>query len=122
MKKYIIIIAIFLASCTKTTTNSISTTNDSFKILSYKTEWCACQSYIARIKFTYTIDTTGVKYVEITNSLRLGQNYSFRYDNSKTTNTVDGIDLAACNGCPTTYYCSIIYRNGSVNHLPEIRL
>jgi hypothetical protein len=124
MKKLIVILAIVLISCTKTTTNNTSTTsNDSFNIISYKTEWCVCQSYIAKIKYSYSIDTTGVSYIEITNNLRQGQNYSFRhYNPGPTLTTNEVVDLAACNGCSTTYYASIIYRNGTIKHFAEIRL
>lgn len=121
MKKIILALTIILISCSKSTSNKSQST-DNFEIISYNTEWCVCQSYIAKIKYSYSIDTTGVEYIEITNNLRQGQNYSFRHYAPIPTKTIEAIDLAACNGCPTTYFCSIIMRNKTIKHLAEIRL
>lgn len=123
MKKIIFILAIVAASCSKQdTANKVAQTNETFEILSYKTTWHPNQSYYANIKYSYSIDTAGVDYIDITNNLRQGQSSSFRLYKPLPTRTVEAIDLAACNGCPTTYYCSIIMRDKSIRHLAEIRL
>lgn len=123
MKKLLFITLIALASCSKTTTNTTPKASiDKFEIISYKTKWCVCQSYVADITYSYTIDTTGVDYIEITNNLRQGQNYSFKDKSPKPTAIVSAVDLVACSGCQTIYYFSIIYRNKTVKYLPEIRL
>jgi hypothetical protein len=121
MRKLLVVITVLLASCKKEDVTQKGVVANKFEILSYKTTWHPNQSYYANIKYRYTIDTTGVDYFEITSNLRQGQGYSFRHYNPLPTETCDKIDLAACQ-CETIYYAAIIYRNGTVVYLPEVRL
>lgn len=125
MKKIIYILSIVLVSCSKKDAVTETTpTTASFKIIDHKNEWCACQSYVRRMTYEIYYDTTGVRYFDVTNSLRT-QGVSLRLFNSDPQGIIEANDFATCQypgECDVTYTAKIVYRNGTEIELPKIKL
>lgn len=125
MKKLLIIIAIALISCKKeVATKDGNNTNATFNIVDSKVEWCVCGSYVRRMTYEIYYDTTGVKYFDVTNSLRT-TGYSLRLFNNATQGIIQSNDFATCQWlgeCDVTYTANIVYRNGTEIELPKIKL
>lgn len=125
MKKFLFIIAIALISCKKdVATKDGNNTNATFNIVDSKVEWCPCQSYVRRMTYEIYYDTTGVKYFDVTNSLRT-TGYSLRLFNNANQGIIQSNDFATCQWlgeCDVTYTAKIVYRDGTEIELPKIKL